>query len=765
MTQHSQNAPAIDCIPRILTKVRTRADVRTGGNVARLAILSLAALLLAGCVGDGGGALSVPLWTLVSLGGTSDVTLPAHVGGRLPPGPTHYELKAHVTLPPEFRDQPLTLGIAYFPALATLRAGGHETVSLESSALDRYRAQGPHRWRIAREDTHGESLDLVIDVEHTWTQSAWINTVPTLSRATSGDPRVLFVEGFNEVTAEAAIATTLLMAFTYGVLFLLDRRRTTHGWFGLQSLVSAAYPSLVMGLMQPLLGTWDIVVTGVAISIAAISTLQFIAAIAEEAPPTRAWWLAVVATMVAFVFAHDPFRSSQVCAVCAAATIATACGRQIVVSRGKPISPTVRVFKFGFPLAAMMGIPDIVAFSGLGEMAGGLRTGSLGFVGVSLIQALALSRSHIESLRRADELNVELASRVTLLEKNNEEIRLLNGELRRLIAARSERLADTLAKLGPMAPSLRTFVPGDIVEGRYRVDRRIGEGGMGTVYEVERLTDAKKLALKVLHAPRSGAELSRLAREAELASRIDHPNVVGIKDVDVSESGTLFLVMDLIDGPPLEDMRARFAELPWALRILAQIASGLAALHEQGVVHRDLKPGNVLVARGPGGDVAKIADFGIAMRGRDEIATVTVQDTPVTPVDGWDAPRQGDGPITHTGQVMGTPCYMAPELVRGARLATPASDVYSFGVIAWELLTGALPEGFEALAHLRRSIDVASIATLVPALTPRLAKILDACLANDAALRPTARALATNLATSEERTGKMTDAPRGIPAA
>ena len=112
----------------------------------------------------------------------------------------------------------------------------------------------------------------------------------------------------------------------------------------------------------------------------------------------------------------------------------------------------------------------------------------------------------------------------------------------------------------------RAFVPGDVVDARYRVVRRIGEGGMGMVYEIERATDGKRLALKVLQAPRSGAELARLAREAEIASRVDHPNVVGIKDVDVSNSGTLFVVMDLIDGPSLDGMRSHFADVPWAGR-------------------------------------------------------------------------------------------------------------------------------------------------------------------------------------------------------
>ena len=731
--------------------------------VCRL-LLAFAATLLTGCVGDGGGAIPLSRWTLVSLRGSSDVTLPAHVGGRLPQGPTHYSLKTHVELPPDFRDRPLTLAITYLPAIATLLVDGHEAVPLETSALDRYRSQGPHRWRIAREDTQGDGLDFDIEVEHTWTESAWINTVPTLSTSPAGDPRVVFVEAFDEITAEAALITTLLMGFTFLVLFLLDRRRTTHVWLALQSLFSAAYPALVLGLLQPVFGELDIPFAGTCVAAATICSLQFIAAIAGEPPPSRAWWLGLVATIVTFAFAHDSFHSSTIGAPVVAATVLTTCARQIFVTGKRPLSSTARIVRIGFPLAALLGLPDLAAFTGMDEILGGVRAGSLAFLTISILQAVALSRTHIESLRHADELNVELASRVILLEQNNDEIRVLNDELRRQVSVRSEHLAEALAKLGPMGTPARAFLPGDVVDARYRVVRRIGEGGMGMVYEIERLSDGRRMALKVLQAPRSGAELARLAREAEIASRINHPNVVGIKDVDVANSGTLFVVMDLIDGPSLDGMRSRYADVPWALRILAQIANGLAALHELGIVHRDLKPGNVLVTRGAQGEVAKIADFGIATRSRpgDGATTAPQDDISSARFDVRTTQPAGERALTRTGQILGTPVYMAPELVRGARLATPSSDVYAFGVIAWELLTGDLPQGFEALTHLRRSVDVASIASAIPTLAPRLVKLIDGCLTNDTASRPTATALAAALALADESVGGMSDAPRGI---
>jgi serine/threonine-protein kinase len=236
-----------------------------------------------------------------------------------------------------------------------------------------------------------------------------------------------------------------------------------------------------------------------------------------------------------------------------------------------------------------------------------------------------------------------------------------------------------------------SFAASDVVKGRYRVVRPLGEGGMGTVYEVVRLSDERRLALKVLTEATTGEAMARLAREAQVAAKLSNEHLVWILDVDFTETGALFLVMELVDGGSLESLRTRFGDVPWALAVLRQVATGLRVLHDDGVVHRDLKPGNVLVAAQNGaakdGPHVKIADFGLARITGDTTPDPAEEPAKKTPAE-IDATLQA---LTRTGALMGTPMYMAPELARGAREATPSSDMWAFGVLAYEMLAGKPP--------------------------------------------------------------------------
>src|SRR5205085_1673252 len=145
---------------------------------------------------------------------------------------------------------------------------------------------------------------------------------------------------------------------------------------------------------------------------------------------------------------------------------------------------------------------------------------------------------------------------------------------------------------------------GEVFDGRYRILSALGRGGMGVVYEVERVPDGRRLALKVVRHELTGRAAARFAREAEIGARVHHANLVSIVDVGIAAGSTPFLVMELLRGGSMEEQRARFGDVAWALPFVGQIASGLAALHAHQIVHRDLKPANVLLVAASGDDEA-----------------------------------------------------------------------------------------------------------------------------------------------------------------
>lgn len=216
---------------------------------------------------------------------------------------------------------------------------------------------------------------------------------------------------------------------------------------------------------------------------------------------------------------------------------------------------------------------------------------------------------------------------------------------------------------------------GQVIERKYRVERLLGAGGMGAVFAATHVITGKQLALKWLLPganEESGAE-QRLLREAQATARIDHPNVVNVFDVGRHESG-LYLVMELLRGQSLgERMDHGRLEPNEAVALLMPALRGVAAAHAQGVVHRDLKPDNVFlcVDRHGGYRDTKVLDFGISKLTNGEELSLTA-----------------------TGMLMGTPCYMAPEQIRGKSGVDIRQDVYAIGVILYELLADGFP--FEA---------------------------------------------------------------------
>jgi serine/threonine-protein kinase len=259
-----------------------------------------------------------------------------------------------------------------------------------------------------------------------------------------------------------------------------------------------------------------------------------------------------------------------------------------------------------------------------------------------------------------------------------------------------------------------------LLAGRYRLGERIAIGGTGEVWRADDEVLGRPVAVKLLRPEYVGhAEtLARFQAEARHAGALVHPGIVQVYDYGHdAHAGAPFLVMELVDGPSLAAVLAAGpARPPWVLDVIGQVAGGLAAAHAVGLVHRDIKPGNLLLA--PDG-VVKITDFGIAS-------------------------AAGSAPLTQAGVLACTPGYLAPERATGSP-AGPPSDVYSLGIVAWEALTGMRPfTGTQleiALAHARR--DLPPLPASVP---PGLAALVAGLTAKNPAARPAAAAVAAQAA-------------------
>jgi serine/threonine protein kinase len=256
---------------------------------------------------------------------------------------------------------------------------------------------------------------------------------------------------------------------------------------------------------------------------------------------------------------------------------------------------------------------------------------------------------------------------------------------------------------------------------RYAVEKRLGQGGMATVDLAEDTELGRRVAVKRLFASLAGDYVfqQRFFREAKLAAALSHPNLVAVYDVG-EENGLPYIVMEYVEGETLAELMRREGPLPpdRAVDLLLQVCAGLEHARAAGLVHRDIKPQNLLVRRD---GVAKIADFGIAR---------TIQSTQLTQV----------------GTVLGTAAYLAPEQAAGERV-TAAADIYSIGVVGYELLTGRTPYEFETLADLTLKQQEPPPPILdVP---PHVDAAIRRCLTFDPAGRPaSAAALARELSGS-----------------
>ena len=273
------------------------------------------------------------------------------------------------------------------------------------------------------------------------------------------------------------------------------------------------------------------------------------------------------------------------------------------------------------------------------------------------------------------------------------------------------------------------LAPGQIIEGKYRVLRCIGEGGMGAVFEGENTRIGRRVAIKVLHAHVASLPefVERFEKEARAAARIGSSYVCDVFDLGDLPGGDRYIVMEYLDGISLEArMEDKVRMTPQEIAPIAfELLDGLSTMHGAGVIHRDLKPANVFLTRTQSGrgEEVRILDFGVAK---------------IQPFPGEVAS------MTQTGAMMGTPLYMSPEQARGAKDVDARSDIYSVSVMFYRALTGQLPFAATSLNELLFKIvleEPPPILSVVPDVDEAFAAIIQRGMVRDPELRiPTARA-------------------------
>ena len=278
----------------------------------------------------------------------------------------------------------------------------------------------------------------------------------------------------------------------------------------------------------------------------------------------------------------------------------------------------------------------------------------------------------------------ETPNRIVVRSKDSSSDAAMSGGDTAVAMARKQNVDDTSTSdvtqsgdQGEAPPRPAMEIVGKTLSERYLVTKKIGQGGMGAVYEATHTLIGKRVAVKVLlekYAQRE-AIVKRLKQEAQLASSIGNEHIIDITDFGTTDDGRTFVVMEFLDGESLAECLTRETTLPEQriLRIASQAASALAAAHAKGIVHRDIKPENLFLLRRKETDFVKVVDFGISKSLRastEEEATTR---------------------LTQTGMVLGTPLYMSPEQARGDEELDHRVDVYALGVIMYECATGHVP--------------------------------------------------------------------------
>jgi serine/threonine-protein kinase len=697
----------------------------------------------------------MPDWTLVIDGEARGVvTLPARLDGRIPDDEATYTLRTRVVLPPTWRRHPVSLSVPQLYGVTELRAAGEPIPSADPDLERGYRSVGQHIFTIPDRLTDTDALSLELVVHHDWNPATWFDSTPRLTLGPGGDRYTRSVRAFNAWSSAAALGALHTIMFTYLVMFAMNRRRREYGWWGIRSALASVYLWFVLGQGLVALGQWETFFLTAGLVTAVIAAVYSTNAQFALGRVHKGWAVVLVSFVAAAAVFSRGFHGADIFGGITIATCAivlvyeTIRLTRLVRQRPRPVGALPNLV--GWVLLAVFAAPDFLQWTGIVDPLGGLRPACAGLALFALFQFVSLCGAHVISLRQTDALNVEL---------------------QRQIAERSRQLSEALARLDTRGKRATVLAPGELVDDRYRVVRKLGAGAMGEVFEVERTTDRQRFALKVLSGASDAAALARFAREAHLAAQVTSPHVVRVFDIDFASSGFMYIVMEKVDGATLKERAARFGNPAWAVPVLRQIAEGLAAIHACGVIHRDLKPANVLTVGDGDAPRIKITDFGIsgllppplpASVPEDETTDTVVAVPPPDPAGETTAtigthalapPREesprrrrpSEGHLTRTGALLGTPTYMAPELGSGMQAASQASDVFSLGVLAFELLCGKRPFSVPpcyAVASGRPPPAAATLGSASPALPEKLLDAVQRALDSDPARRPTAAELA-----------------------
>ena len=310
------------------------------------------------------------------------------------------------------------------------------------------------------------------------------------------------------------------------------------------------------------------------------------------------------------------------------------------------------------------------------------------------------------------------------LERKHRELQEKHDEL----ARSREALAASFKQAQRLFSAVTDGMPGAVLNQKYRLERKIAAGGFGVVYEATQIALERKVAIKLLRPPTGLDEealFERFRREGITTSRVNHLNAVAVLDVDVSEGGFAYIVMEYLEGQTVAERlrKGGMETLAEGVGVAVDVCAVLAASHRAGVIHRDIKPSNIFLRRvGERGEgtMVKVVDFGVAK----------LMDEP-------DRYR-----VTHTGELLGTPAYMAPERLTSGLEEGPESDIFSVGVLLYEMLSGQLPipVGKDLVTTIHRQLhtEPTPLNDYVPMVPGALHDLIDRAMAGEPADRPTA---------------------------